>query len=99
MGFQDRGGFGGGPREMHKAICADCKKECEVPFKPSGERPVFCRDCFSKRRTGNPSKEKYNNTPRGESFSRPPRVEKPHDGEKKKFYERKRPAAKKRRKK
>ncbi|MBI3021482.1 MAG: DNA-directed RNA polymerase [Candidatus Omnitrophica bacterium] len=44
---------GGGwarPREMHKAVCAECKKECEVPFKPSGDRPVYCRDCFSKRK-------------------------------------------------
>lgn len=44
------GGFGGRPREMHKATCADCGKECEVPFKPSGDRPVYCRDCFSKRK-------------------------------------------------
>ena len=46
------GGFGGRPREMHKATCADCGKECEVPFKPSGDRPVYCRDCFSKRKGG-----------------------------------------------
>ena len=45
------GGFGGRPREMHKAICAECNKECEVPFKPSGDRPVYCRDCFSKRKS------------------------------------------------
>ena len=44
------GGFGGGPREMHKAICADCNKECEVPFKPSSDRPVYCKECFSKRK-------------------------------------------------
>lgn len=53
MGFQDNRGFGGGggrPREMHKAQCADCKKECEVPFKPSAGRPVYCKDCFSKRK-------------------------------------------------
>jgi CxxC-x17-CxxC domain-containing protein len=52
MGFQGGGGggFGGGQREMHKATCADCKKECEIPFKPSGDRPVYCRDCFSKRK-------------------------------------------------
>ena len=53
MGFQQGGGggFGGGrPREMHKATCADCKKECEVPFKPSGDRPVYCKECFSKRK-------------------------------------------------
>jgi CxxC-x17-CxxC domain-containing protein len=27
-------------REMHKAVCAECGKDCEVPFKPSGDRPV-----------------------------------------------------------
>jgi len=49
----NRGGgrrFGGGgnfgPREMHKAVCSDCKKECEVPFKPTEGKPVYCRDCF-----------------------------------------------------
>ena len=37
-------------RTMHKAICADCKKECSLPFKPSGDRPVYCQDCFSRRK-------------------------------------------------
>ncbi|MDO8748516.1 MAG: hypothetical protein Q7J72_05310 [Candidatus Omnitrophota bacterium] len=52
MGYQDGGGggFNRGPREMHKAVCDDCKKECEVPFKPSGGRPIYCKDCFSKRK-------------------------------------------------
>lgn len=49
-GGRPGGGFGGGPREMHKATCGDCGKECEVPFKPSGARPVYCRDCFAKRK-------------------------------------------------
>lgn len=49
MGYQG-GGFSSGPREMHKAICAECKKECEVPFKPREDRPVYCKDCFSKRK-------------------------------------------------
>jgi len=47
---QSGGGFGGGPREMHKATCADCKKECEVPFKPREDRPVYCKECFAKRK-------------------------------------------------
>ena len=38
------------PREMHKAVCSECGKECEVPFKPTEGRPVFCRDCFAKRK-------------------------------------------------
>ena len=43
--FNDRA-----PREMHKATCSECKKECEVPFKPDPAKEVFCRDCFQKRR-------------------------------------------------
>jgi CxxC-x17-CxxC domain-containing protein len=37
-----------GPKPMFEATCADCGKKCEVPFRPTGERPVYCRDCFSK---------------------------------------------------
>ncbi|OIQ06137.1 MAG: hypothetical protein CO063_02035 [Candidatus Altarchaeum sp. CG_4_9_14_0_8_um_filter_32_206] len=45
------GGYGDrGPREMHKAVCADCKKECEVPFEPDGSRPVYCKDCYPKHK-------------------------------------------------
>ncbi|MHA1123937.1 MAG: CxxC-x17-CxxC domain-containing protein, partial [Candidatus Heimdallarchaeota archaeon] len=31
---------------MHKVTCADCGNEAEVPFKPDGERPVYCQDCY-----------------------------------------------------
>lgn len=34
------------PREMYSAVCAQCGKECEVPFQPRGDRPVYCNDCF-----------------------------------------------------
>lgn len=27
-----------GPREMHKAVCAECGEECEVPFKSTEGR-------------------------------------------------------------
>ncbi|MFH0936198.1 MAG: CxxC-x17-CxxC domain-containing protein [Candidatus Woesearchaeota archaeon] len=43
--FNDR------PREMHKATCAECKKECEVPFKPTEGKPVYCRECYAKKRS------------------------------------------------
>ncbi|MBS3169318.1 DNA-directed RNA polymerase [Candidatus Woesearchaeota archaeon] len=39
-----------GPREMHKATCSECGSECEVPFKPTEGKPVFCRDCYRKRK-------------------------------------------------
>jgi CxxC-x17-CxxC domain-containing protein len=46
MGFNDS--FGG-PREMHKAVCSECKKDCEVPFKPTAGKPVFCKECYAKK--------------------------------------------------
>ena len=52
MGFQGGNRFSGRPREMHKAVCEECKNESEVPFKPSGDRPVYCKECFSKRKGG-----------------------------------------------
>jgi CxxC-x17-CxxC domain-containing protein len=39
-------GYDRGPREMHDAVCARCGKETQVPFKPTGTRPVYCSDCF-----------------------------------------------------
>jgi CxxC-x17-CxxC domain-containing protein len=51
-------------RILHKAVCADCSKECEIPFKPSGGRPVYCKECFVKRKNGAmPPKEKPENPP------------------------------------
>jgi len=48
-------------RVLHKAICADCNAECEVPFRPTGDRPVYCKECFSKRKTLGPSRGNSNN--------------------------------------
>lgn len=50
----DRGGNRGGrddrgPVTMHSAVCASCGKTCEVPFRPNGDKPVYCRDCFAGR--------------------------------------------------
>ena len=50
MGFNNFGGPRNnnfGPREMHKATCTKCKKECEVPFKPTEGKPVYCKECYA----------------------------------------------------
>ncbi len=47
-----RGGFAAGPRQMFPATCASCGQPTEVPFKPSGNRPVYCRDCFQAQKSG-----------------------------------------------
>jgi CxxC-x17-CxxC domain-containing protein len=33
---------------MYPAVCAECAKECEVPFEPREGRPVYCSDCYNK---------------------------------------------------
>jgi CxxC-x17-CxxC domain-containing protein len=43
-------GFDRAPREEHNVVCAECGVETTVPFKPTGDRPVLCRDCFRKGR-------------------------------------------------
>jgi len=54
--FGGRNNFGNRDRpqrEMHKATCAGCGNECEVPFKPTEGRDVFCSDCFKKNNSRN----------------------------------------------
>ena len=54
-GFGGRGKFGGDrdsgrfnrrSSEMHDVTCSKCGKKCQVPFKPTGDKPVYCDDCF-----------------------------------------------------
>lgn len=78
----DRGGgrrsFGGGggrsfgrsddrPREMFKTVCSSCGKDCEVPFRPTTGKPVYCSDCFEKNGGGR-SDDRRSERP---SFDRP----------------------------
>lgn len=51
---QFRGGRGGGSghSESFQITCANCGKTDTVPFKPRGDRPVLCSDCFKKQRDG-----------------------------------------------
>lgn len=41
-----------GPLEKFPAICSNCKKETTVPFKPEKGRPVYCKECMDKIKTG-----------------------------------------------
>lgn len=54
----DRLGLGGpgagvgapGARELHEVTCSSCGQKTTVPFKPTLDRPVYCRSCFHLRR-------------------------------------------------
>ena len=54
-GARSYGGGGGaagggyGAREMYSVTCSECGQQAEVPFQPRGDKPVYCRDCFSSR--------------------------------------------------
>lgn len=62
MGRFERGNnrrFGGGSGRfersqttMYPAVCDKCGKDCKVPFKPSGDKPVYCSNCFEKQDNG-----------------------------------------------
>jgi CxxC-x17-CxxC domain-containing protein len=46
------GGYGRREREMFTATCSACGNEAVVPFRPRGDKPVYCSDCYSKVRSG-----------------------------------------------
>ena len=52
-GSYSSGGYSSrGPREMFTAPCSSCGNEAHVPFQPSGDKPVYCSDCFQQRGGG-----------------------------------------------
>ena len=68
----ERPRYGNGPRERtyHRVVCAECGKECEIPFKPSGDRPVYCKECFSRRKTGSQFNGNRDNVSREHRFDK-----------------------------
>ncbi len=68
------GGYSGGgysaggerrERQMYPAVCASCGKDTMVPFQPSGDRPVYCSDCFSSQRASQGGYERRGGGSRG----------------------------------
>jgi CxxC-x17-CxxC domain-containing protein len=53
-------------RPMFPAVCDDCGKNCQVPFRPSGDKPVRCSDCFGNNRETSPRDDRG-----GRSFDKP----------------------------
>lgn len=68
-GFSSGGRPGGRPM-MHQAVCSQCGKDCEVPFKPTGSRPIFCSTCFEQQGGGSTIRSSNSNYSRS-SFRKP----------------------------
>jgi CxxC-x17-CxxC domain-containing protein len=67
-----RGGPGGA-KPMFPAVCANCGTETMVPFKPSNDRPVYCRDCFDAKKPAGGTGRERRATPRGAPRDSAPR--------------------------
>ena len=52
------------------AVCSNCGKKCQVPFRPDGEKPVYCKDCFDMPRKAMTGKKKFS-TSSATSFNAP----------------------------
>ncbi|MCK9368624.1 hypothetical protein M0R04_01465 [Candidatus Dojkabacteria bacterium] len=49
-------------REMFPAVCDECGKDCQLPFKPSNDKPIYCSDCFEKKGNVRGNSSKSDNT-------------------------------------
>lgn len=90
-GFGGRGGDRGERPEMHPATCAECGKSCEVPFRPTSSRPVFCRECFNRDDDGDSNRSERRNfeKPRFEkSYDKPTRAPENNKDQYKEQFER-----------
>lgn len=56
--------------EMHQVVCDKCGKNCEVPFKPSSDKPIFCDDCFREKNRSNSNRSDGRNFVRNNSRER-----------------------------
>lgn len=73
-GGRDQRSFGGkgfekGPVTMHKVTCDECGNACEVPFKPSSDKPVFCDSCFGGKRENKRGGDRFGDKRSGPSSS------------------------------
>ena len=74
----------GNDQETFKTSCSKCHAACEVPFRPNGKKPVFCKNCFV-RDDARPSGSSYEQRSYGPERSFAPRsaapVEDPRIGQ------------------
>ncbi len=82
-------------RPMYKVICADCGKDSEVPFRPSSDRPVYCKECFKVRRNSGTFNPRGDNKAKEAPPATPGPAETPKAAKPAKPVKKKKPRAKK----
>ena len=62
--------------ESATVTCADCGTECEVPFVPRTDRPVYCSDCFRQNKPQDSRDDRRRESSRDERRSKKSKNEK-----------------------
>lgn len=57
-----------GSREMFSAVCSQCGANCQVPFRPTGDKPIYCSGCYEKLGNNSNSWSYGENRPQRPSF-------------------------------
>ena len=58
-------------RQMFDAKCGDCGTDCQVPFQPKEDRPVYCRECFQNHRPAPRNRDRFGGGRFGRRDDRP----------------------------
>ncbi len=66
----DRGSRDDGRGESTTVTCSDCGTECQVPFVPRTNKPVYCSDCFRQNKPQDSGSDRYSRDDRGSRYSR-----------------------------
>ncbi len=56
--------------ESTTVTCADCGTQCQVPFVPRNDRPVYCSDCFRQNKPRDSGNDRYSRDDRSSRYSR-----------------------------
>jgi CxxC-x17-CxxC domain-containing protein len=63
--------------EMFKTTCDECGRDCSVPFKPTGNKKVYCSDCFERQggRDGSDNRSRRDSSYQDKRYNNDERVE------------------------
>ncbi|MDR0798067.1 MAG: hypothetical protein LBE70_05095 [Nitrososphaerota archaeon] len=42
--------------QIYRAVCVDCGSDCDVPFQPKTDKPVYCKKCWIQHKPNKTSK-------------------------------------------
>ncbi|MBL7055383.1 hypothetical protein ISS07_00545 [Candidatus Woesearchaeota archaeon] len=55
-------------QEFHSTVCDECGKDCEVPFKPTQGKPIYCDNCFKRNSKDSDSRSEFGKSNNNENL-------------------------------